>query len=109
MQPPLDWRRRSVIALLVVCVGVPLVRLYQVHDEGWEWRLTPPAAPPQLLFHQRSYLRGRQLARIPPGESAHGRTAGGATIFADDAPRTDTVIFVQAGQQTFDNGLQGGP
>jgi hypothetical protein len=109
MQPPLDWVRRSVIALLVVCVAVPLVRLYQVHDEGWEWRLTPSAAPPRLLFGERSYLRYPHLTPIPSGDTAHGKTPGGGTIFADNDPRTDTVIWVRAGRQTYDYVLQGGP
>jgi hypothetical protein len=78
MQPPLGRARRSVIALLVVCVAVPLVRLFQVHDEGWEWRLTPSAAPPRLLFGERSYLRYPHTTPIPSGETAHGKTPGGA-------------------------------
>ncbi|MDX6366272.1 MAG: hypothetical protein QOK30_1348 [Nocardioidaceae bacterium] len=109
MQPPLDWRRRSVIALLVVCVGIPLVRLYQVHDQGWEWRLTPSAAPPRLLFDGRSYLRGPHIIPVPSGDTSHGETPGGGMIFADNDPRTDTVIWVRAGRQTYDYELQGGP
>jgi hypothetical protein len=109
MQPSTGWKRRSVITVLAVCLGVPLLRLYQVHDAGREWRLSPSAAPPRVLLDGRSYLRGRHVASIPPEESAHGRTPGGATIFADNDPRTDTVIFVRAGRLTFDYALQGGP
>jgi hypothetical protein len=96
-------------ALLVVCVGLPLVRLYQVHDQGWEWRLTPSAAPPRLLFDGRSYLRGGPVAQMPTGEVGHGDTPGGGMLFADSDPRTDTVIFVKTDGQTYDYELQGGP
>ena len=109
MQPPHGRLRRSVITLLVVCVAVPLVRLYQVHDEGWEWRLTPSAAPPRLLFDGRSYLRGPHSIPVPSADTAHGETPGGGTIFADDDPRTDTVIWVRAGSRIYDYELQGGP
>jgi hypothetical protein len=109
MNASVGWWRRSAIALLVVCVGLPLVRVYQVHDQGWEWRLTPSAAPPRLVFDGRSYLRGQHITRIPSGETAQGDTPGGGRIFADTDPRTDTVLFVRAGRHTFDYELQGGP
>jgi hypothetical protein len=109
MQPSVGWLRRSVIAVIVVCVAVPLVRLYQVHDEGWEWRLTPSAAPAGLQFDGRSYLRGPHSFPVLSRDTAHGDTPGGGTIFADNDPRTDTVIWVRAGRQTYDYELQGGP
>jgi hypothetical protein len=83
MRPPTDWLRRSVIALLALCVAVPFVRLYQVHDEGWERGLTPSAAPPRLVFDERSYLRRPHTTPIPSGDTQHGTSPGGGTSFAD--------------------------
>jgi hypothetical protein len=93
--------------MLGVCVAV--IRLYQVHETGSEWRLFASAAPPRLVFDGRSYLRGPHVPSIPPGESRHGRTPGGGSIFADQDSRTDTVVFVASGSQIFDYALQGGP
>jgi hypothetical protein len=109
VQPSKSWLRKAVVVWLVVCVGVPLMRLYQVHEEGWEWRLTPSAAPPRLLFDGRSYLRGSAISHVPTGEVRHGSTPGGGALLADKDPRTDTVVFVVAGQQTVEYSLQGGP
>jgi hypothetical protein len=106
----MKWLRLSA-AVALVCVAALLIRLYQVHDQGWEWRLSASAAPPRILFDGRSYLRASEPAlRVPSREVQQGRTPGGGVIFADDdSSLTQTVVWVETADDTFVYALQGGP
>ena len=96
--------------LVLACAAIAAFRLVQVHSQGWEWRLSPSAAPPRISFDHRSYLRSTRPRAIPAGEVRRGSTPGGGTIFADkDTQVTDTIVWVVTAQQTFAYALQGGP
>ena len=56
--------RRRVLVLLALVLGVAAValgaRLVENHGYGWEWTLSPSAAPPKIHFEGRDYDRGRK-------------------------------------------------
>ncbi len=85
--------------------------MYRVHDAGWEWRLTPSAAPPKVHFAGRDYERGSLdgVHLPPPSYSRQGTTPGGGVIYAPDSGFTHVVIIVRDGQRSFEYGLMGGP
>jgi hypothetical protein len=105
------FSRRRVLGLFVlVCAAIVMFRLVRVHSQGWEWRLSPSAAPPRISFDGRSYLRSAPSSPIPAGDIRRGSTPGGGVIFADrDTQLTDTVVWVVTDQQIFVYELQGGP
>jgi len=95
--------------LLIVVVGFGvLVRLYQVHEQGWEWRLSPSAAPPKVHYNGRDYDRGGKQAS-PSTAIVRGRTPGDGVIFASRSAGTPVVIWVRADGTTYGYGLMGGP
>lgn len=102
--------RRAVTVVLLVCAAVVMFRLVQVHSQGWEWRLSPSAAPPRISIDGRSYLRSRPSTPVPAGEVQRGTTPGGGHIYADkNTHLTNTVVWVVEGSQTVTYELQGGP
>lgn len=67
----------TVVAVAAVCA----VRTYRVHEAGWEWRLTPSAAPPKVHFAGRDYERGSLDGAHPPlSYVRQGTTPGGGVI-----------------------------
>jgi len=107
-------RRRAVVAAVLALLCVPVVvvavRVVQVHDQGWEWRLSPTAAPPKLSWHHRDYRRAAARAARPAGAVEIGRTPGGGRVLEEGAgPGTPTALFVDTGHEVFAYGLMGGP
>lgn len=72
-------RQRLKVAALIVVGIVALslgVRVFQVHDETWEWRLQASATPPKVRFEDRDYRRDE----VPPSPApAAGATELGVT------------------------------
>ncbi len=104
----------SILALVSVVLGV---RVYQVHDQTRDWRLTPAAAPTLLKFGGRDYLRGgtmtsQQLALQGP-ITADGQTAGGGKIFipapAVGGPFPPTSLLVSTDGSEYGYSMMGGP
>jgi hypothetical protein len=108
-------RGRHVLALLgLVLVAAALVlgpRLAANHAEGWEWTLTPSAAPPKIRFEDRDYNRGgEQSGGLPDDLVPVGETPGGGQIFKSSrASGTSTLVYVEDGESVYVYGLIGGP
>jgi hypothetical protein len=106
----LRWAVGVPVVIAMVCLGALLLRLYQVHEQGWEWRLSPSAAPPRISFDGRDYLGSPAPAGVPARDVQQGRTPGGGVIFANrDLSLTQTVIWVKTASGSFVYSLQGGP
>ena len=100
-----------VAAIAVLLLGLLGARLFQVHDETWEWTLTPSAASPKIEFADRSYLRGNVVPSAPQEATEVGRTAGGGVILSDHwpAPNVPTGVWVVDGPHVVQYSLSGGP
>ena len=100
-----------VVAVVIAVVAVCAIRVHRVHDAGWEWRLTPSAAPPKVHFAGRDYHRSSLGAPVPPSWSRQGSAPGGGVVYApeDSRGRTHVVIFVRDGRQSYGYDLMGGP
>ena len=96
-----------VLAAVAIYVGVHLVR---VHEESWQWRWTPSAAPPLVPYRERDYLRGSGLAQLPPDSHPLGHTRGGGQTFGPANSRfVPTGITVRDGGTLISCELSGGP
>ncbi len=108
-------RTPRVLVLLALVLGVAAValgaRLAENHGYGWEWTLTPLAAPPKIHFEGRDYDRGgEQSDGIPSGYVLEGETPGGGEIYKFGLDEgTSTVVFVKDGEHVYAYGLMGGP
>jgi hypothetical protein len=98
-------------AIAVLLAGLVGVRLVRIHDETWEWTLTPSAASPKIEFADRSYLWGSVVPSAPQEATAVGRTAGGGVILSDHwpAPYVPTGVWVVDGPRVIQYSLSGGP
>ena len=108
-------RGRHVLVFLGLVVGVAVValgaRLSEVHSYGWEWTLTPSAAPPKIEFEGRAYDRGgEESGGVPRDSVLRGETLGGGQIFKSGGETgTSTLVFVKDGPRVYVYGLMGGP
>ncbi len=108
-------RRRHVLAVLGLVVGLAAValgvRATEVHAYGWEWTLSPSAAPPRIEFEGRGYDRGGlQSGGVPDDAVLEGETLGGGQIFKPGRDTgTSTIVFVKDGPRVYVYGLMGGP
>lgn len=108
-------RRRRVLVLVALVLGVAAValgaRLTENHGYGWEWTLTPSAAPPKIHFEGRDYDRGgEQSDAVPSRYVLEGKTPGGGEIYKSGLDEgTSTVILVKDGEHVYAYGLMGGP
>ncbi|NHC15736.1 hypothetical protein [Motilibacter deserti] len=103
-------RRRLLVTvpLLVLVAGV-LLRLEQVHQETWEWRLTHSATPPKLHVFDRDYRR-MGPEPVPPGAALLATAPGGAEVFSKRLPAyVPTVLWAAADGRTVAYQLMGGP
>ncbi|NPC98967.1 hypothetical protein [Nocardioides sp. zg-DK7169] len=107
--------RRHVLVLFALVLAVAAValgvRLTENHRYGWEWTLTPSAAPPKIHFEGRDYHRGgEQSDAVPSRYVLEGETPGGGEIYTSrrDAG-TSTVIVVKDGAHVHAYALMGGP
>lgn len=98
-----------VAAVVVAGAAVCAVRMYRVHAAGWEWRLTPSAAPPKVHFAGRDYERGGDGVHVPRAYSRQGTTPGGGVVYGPAGSRTHVIIYVRDGQESFEYALMGGP
>ncbi|MGZ4699557.1 MAG: hypothetical protein ACXVGT_18145 [Oryzihumus sp.] len=98
-------------AVVVAVAAVGAVRMYRIHEAGWEWRLTPSAAPPKVHFAGRDYERGSEFARVPSTWTRQGTTPGGGTVYAPagGSGEVPVVVYVRDGRETVGYGLMGGP
>jgi hypothetical protein len=107
--------RRNVIRVCLllasVCVVALGARATQVHGYGWEWTLSPSAAPPKIHFEGRDYDRGgKESGGVPPHAVLMGETLGGGQIFKTGSPSgTSTLLYVKDGRSVYVYGLMGGP
>jgi hypothetical protein len=102
---------RGVLAVVVIVAGVVVVRLVQVHQETWEWRLTPSATPPKLHVLSRDYRREDRY-QAPPAAATWlgGGTPGGALVLGETVRSLPpTVIWVKSHQAFEVYTLMGGP
>jgi hypothetical protein len=69
----------TVVALMIVVIGI---RLVQVHDQTWEWRLGASAAPTKLQFGGRDYLRDASAPnpQLLGAVKVGGRASGGGLV-----------------------------
>lgn len=98
-------------AVALLLLGLVGVRLIQVHDETWEWTLTPSPASPKIEFADRTYLRDSvELSGLIAGKEV-GRTAGGGLVLSDHwpAPSAPTEVWVLDGTHAAHYTLSGGP
>ncbi len=98
-------------AVLIVVVGI---RLVQVHDQTWDWRLTSSATPTKLEFGGRDYLRDGSPPNQPLGAVQEvGRTNGGGLVLlpslAVEWHLTPMWLIVEAAGQQVSYSLIGGP
>lgn len=106
---------RYVLVLLGLALGVVVValgaRLSEIHGDGWEWTLTPSAAPPKIRFDGRDYNRGgEQSGGVPNNSVLTDETPGGGQIFKPGrATATSTLVYVKDGERVYVYGLMGGP
>jgi hypothetical protein len=104
-------RRRAVaVATLVVVLIVLALRLEQVHDDTWEWRLTYAKTPPKLHVFDRDYRRS-DTALAPPEDTRYLVTVpGGARVYSKRIrPYAPTVIWAVPDAGTAVYSLMGGP
>lgn len=97
-----------VLAVAALALGAPVAAN---HAEGWEWTLTPSAAPPKIRFEDRDYSRGgEQPDGLPDDVVPVGETPGGGQIFTSAyASGTSTLVYVEDGDSVYVYGLIGGP
>lgn len=106
---------QHVLVFLGVVLGVAVVALAATtaknHGYGWEWTLTPSAAPPKIHFDGRDYNRGgEQSGEVPSDAVLSGETPGGGQIFKrGSATATSTILYVKDGEHLYLYGLMGGP
>jgi hypothetical protein len=105
------WVAALAAAIVVLLAGLVGVRLVHVHDETWEWTLSPSAASPKIEFADRSYLRDSVVPSAPQDATDVGRTAGGGVILSDHWPAANvpTVVWVKDGPRVVHYSLSGGP
>jgi len=112
--PRVSSKSVAVVGLVAAVVVVALLgfQLHRVHSEGWEWRLTPSAAPPKVHLMGRDYSRDDQEP-MPPGLVNRGTTPGGGSIFTEAVSPTHSgvyfSVFVKDGSLAFRYSLMGGP
>jgi hypothetical protein len=100
---------RWAIRVLAVCTTLLALRAWHVHDETWDWRLSPAAAPTKVQFLDRDYSRGSDATAVEPGFVRRGETDGGGTIYTTPGPLTPTVLDVVDGDRVVTYELMGGP
>lgn len=106
-------RHTLVVCVLLGSVGAFAlgIRAAEVHRYGWEWTLSPSAAPPKVHFEGRDYDRGGRRSGELPGDAVRaGETLGGGQIFKTGrASGTSTLIYIEDGRSVYVYGLMGGP
>ena len=101
-------------AALFLCVFLTGARMSQVHDQTWDWRLAPAAAPTRLVVNGHAYLRsGRADAASDASEptTPGGVTAGGGLILLPMITRPGsslTSLTVQDGNGLWTYSMLGG-
>jgi hypothetical protein len=101
---------RTVLAVVVIVAGIVVVRLFQIHQETWEWRLTPSATPPKLHVLSRDYRREHRYQAPPSAASWLGMTPGGSPMLGETVRSfAPTVIWVKSHQAFEVYTLMGGP
>ena len=107
------WRVGLWLVLGLVACGLA-VRLVQVHDQTWEWRLMPRPLPAKVMFHDRTYTCcGDTLTALPDGVELVGHTPGGAELYTEPPgpgdPSTVMGLYARDGNRIVVYGLLGGP
>ena len=100
---------RWTVGLAVVCAVALGLRVWHVHDETWDWRLLPAAAPAKVQFSGRDYARGAETSEVEPGFVRRGETAGGGTVYTTPGHLTPLVLDVVDGSRVVTYSLMGGP
>ena len=116
-KPVLAWALSAAVAVALVIVLVPAgVRLYEVHQQTWDWTLTPKEVPSKVQYDDREFNCGPDAKPRPgrtlDGLTVRGKTAGGADIYAADPPPGNSVVTsvsILTAQGVFVCGLMGGP
>ena len=103
------WAATSVLLVVLVLVAGLGVRVWLVHDQTWDWRLNPKAAPAKVVYEGRDYRPGGDVARLENGVERDGRTSGGGIIYATPGDLTSMVIYVIDGDRIVEYVVMGGP
>jgi hypothetical protein len=97
------------LVVVVVTSGAVALQIRHVHAAGWEWRLTPSAAPPKLTFSGRDYRRGDESS-LPADHIERGETPGGGVIYTQRTGQEPfIVVYVHDGREAWTYALMGGP
>lgn len=100
------------LAVVLTLVGL---RLWQVHEQTWDWTLWPKEVPSKVQYAERDFHCGQNPApreRSLEGLEVRGKTAGGADIYAAEPVAGSTVvtfIAIKTADGVFTCGLSGGP
>lgn len=105
----------AAVAGLAVVLTLLGLRLWQVHEQTWDWTLWPREVPSKVQYAQREFNCEQNPAtreRTLEGIEVRGKTAGGADIYADEPAAglsVVTFIAVKTADGVFMCGLSGGP
>lgn len=103
------WRMTA-FGVLGVLVLLVVARLVHVHDQYWEWRLSPSSSPPKIEVAGRDYRRASPVLSRDPGLARVARVADNEAVWAPAGdPRTPTVVVLQAPGGDIGYVLMGGP
>jgi hypothetical protein len=109
-------RRHRLVALVVLAVlAVTLAwagqHIVRVRMRSGEWRWSPSATPPKIVYDGRDYLRGATFPRLPEGEVRLVRLATGAWLYGPPLPHANapTGLDVIVDGRVVGYGLSGGP
>lgn len=101
--------RRITIWFAIACMAAVALGVVYVHDRTGDGGLFPTGAPPKVVYHDRDYSRGADVASVGAGFARTGQTMGGGVIYAPSGSRTPTVIDVVVAHRSVEYGLVGGP
>ncbi|WP_328292572.1 hypothetical protein OG218_07460 [Kineococcus sp. NBC_00420] len=107
-------QRLKVAALIVVgIVALGLgVRVFQVHDQTWEWRLRASATPPKIRFDDRDYRRdeGPPSPASASGATELGVTSAGTHLYGvSNGSYAPVGVYAKTARGFVSYSLLGGP
>lgn len=86
------------------------VRLDRVHQDTWQWRLSPSQNPPKIRVFQRDYRRSDASSRVLPRAKALGHAPGGGQLWGmTPAPYVPTAVWIRTRDGDTTYVLMGGP
>lgn len=114
------WAMSAAVAAALVIILIPVGnRLWEVHQQTWDWTLTPNTpkeVPSKVQYDDREFNCGPDAKPWPgrklDGLTVRGRTAGGADVYAADPPPGNSVvtsISIRTTEGVFVCDLMGGP